>query len=333
MNPYKSASIHAFWQSGVSSVPWHLLDPMVDVYPIITKETLVSSAGSCFAQHVARYIRSTGYRYHVVEGEEVETLFSAAYGNIYTTRQLVQLIKRAWGYLDGEGAETVWRRREDGLWIDAFRPTVSQPMPDKSLIYEDRLKHLRKVKKLFETTNVFIFTLGMTECWSARSGLVFPVAPGVLDDSTKIEDFSFNNLRVSEIVTDFQEFLSLVRAVNPSLKIILTVSPVPFRATYEKEHVLTANCYSKSALRAAAYELVSHEQGIFYFPSYEIFTGTYTSGQLYQNNLREVTAEGIKLAMSCFFRHFTAEGQTGQVKTVYTSNDDEDVLCDESFFI
>jgi len=47
--------------------------------------------------------------------------FSARYGNIYTARQLLQLVERAYGRFTPD--EPVWRR-DDGGYGDPFRPRV-----------------------------------------------------------------------------------------------------------------------------------------------------------------------------------------------------------------
>ena len=63
-NPYTDAPAHAFWRKAVSRVPWNFLDPMVDDHPIINQATRVVSAGSCFAQNMAKFVQSIGYNYY-----------------------------------------------------------------------------------------------------------------------------------------------------------------------------------------------------------------------------------------------------------------------------
>ena len=63
----------------------------------------VVSAGSCFAARIANFIRSSGLTYlfdddRVVSDndlvrEESDAIFSLRYGNIYTTRHLLQLLQ------------------------------------------------------------------------------------------------------------------------------------------------------------------------------------------------------------------------------------------------
>jgi hypothetical protein len=52
---------------------------------------------------------------------------------------------------------------------------------------------------------------------------------------------------------------------------VLSVSPVPFTATFEMESAIVADCVSKSTLRAAAHEFLKDPgAGAIYWPSFEI---------------------------------------------------------------
>lgn len=328
-HPYADLPDHAFWRQAVSRVAWNALDPVIEDRPIIDRQSAVASAGSCFAQHVARYIQKAGYRYLVTEKREgAETaLFSACYGNIYTARQMLQLAKRAYGLMNDGGDKNFWRGPKNGLWLDALRPEAAGPWTALESAARDRLKHLACVRRIFEEADIFVFTLGLTECWAAKAdGLVYPAAPGVLAEAD-LEDFEFLNFTVADVVADFLDFLAIMRTKNPEVKIILTVSPVPLRATASGQHVLVANSYSKSVLRAAAEEIRRSAEGIYYFPSYEIFTGSYNGGRFYQSDLREVTAAGVDLAMRLFLRHFTVGGREND-NNYYEAADYDDVVCE-----
>ncbi len=90
------------------------------------------SAGSCFASNVRRYLEAWGYTYTVTESahpqwpESKESMyyeaFSARYGNIYTARQMWQLLERATG--DWKPADEYWES-PDGELIDPYRPGLT----------------------------------------------------------------------------------------------------------------------------------------------------------------------------------------------------------------
>jgi hypothetical protein len=70
---------------------------------------------------------------------------------------------------------------------------------------------------------------------------------------------------MNEVYKYLNEFLSKVKAINPEIKFILTMSPVPLTATFEDKHVLTSTTYKKYVLRAAAEEVELKNSYVYYF--------------------------------------------------------------------
>lgn len=316
--PYSDLPSHQFWKSAVGSVPRAAVDPVVNARFQVTRETRIATAGSCFAQNISSTLRRHGFNYFMTEWaaeynippEEAQRrmydVYSARYGNIYTARQLLQVYQRSMGKL--VTAETTWQRA-DGRYVDPFRPLVD---PDgfeaPEMVQLHMLFHLGRVRELFEKLDVLIFTLGLTEAWRCKlDGAVYPLAPGVAGGAMDSSRYEFVNFRMSEVVEDLDNFLALLHEHNPRARVILTVSPVPLIATYEPQHALVATTYSKSVLRAAAGEICARHQNCDYFPSYEIVTGNYARGAYFENDLRQVTAEGVDHVMRLFLRHYSQE--------------------------
>ena len=103
-------------------------------------------------------------------------IYSARYGNIYTSRQWLQLIERAFGERDP--LDRAWSC--EGGFVDPFRPNIEPgAIGSADEVEVLRRDHLACVRQLFEQTDVFVFTLGMTETWMrVADGTVFPIAPG-----------------------------------------------------------------------------------------------------------------------------------------------------------
>lgn len=317
-HPYKSAPAHTSWRRSVGSVEPREIDPVVDLGIKIDRNTRVATAGSCFAQHIARYLRQGGYNYflaetgHPVLPEGVRLannygLFSARYGNIYTSRQLLQLFERAHGLF--RPAEDCWQSAPD-VFLDPFRPTA-QPggFISELEMRLDRDQHLTAVRRMFKKLDVFVFTLGLTECWVSRDdGAVFPVCPGVSGGMFDKDRHVFCNETVDDVVSEMSAFLMHLARVNPGAHVILTVSPVPLAATARTDqHVLSATTYSKSVLRVAAEMLTSRFPHVHYFPSYEIITGAFSRGAYYAEDLRNVLENGVEHVMELFLKHVAGE--------------------------
>jgi hypothetical protein len=315
-NPYKKLPDKAFWRRAVAQPKPGDVDPVGAFDLRITPETKVATAGSCFAQHIARYLRQSGFSYYVAEpghpilpatvrAENNYGLFSARFGNIYTARQLIQLFERAYGRFSP--VEDVWRE-DDQVFLDPFRPT-SQPggFVSEDEMRQDREQHLRAVRTMFETLDVFVFTLGLTECWRSRQdGAVFPLCPGVEGGIFDPDCHEFYNQTVADVIEDLTQFRNALREVNPAAQIVFTVSPVPLVATAEPgAHVLSATTYSKSVLRVAAEAISRSFENVHYFPSYEIIVGAFNRGAYYGPDLRNVVETGVGHVMRLFMEHAT----------------------------
>jgi GSCFA family/Polysaccharide biosynthesis enzyme WcbI len=333
-HPYVGLPRRQFWRSAVSEVPAEAVDPIDDPPFVISSQMKVATAGSCFAQHIAAALKLAGFNYFVSEPSPPDLsqeeaarrqygLFSARYGNIYTTRQLLQLYDRAYGAFKPDDGAWV---RPDGRYVDPFRPAVE---PDgfatEEAVIRSRDRHLETVRHLFEQLNILVITLGLTEAWRSRSdGAVVPLAPGVAADPPDRHIYEFVNFSVAEVGKDLEEFQAKLKEVNPRARIILTVSPVPLAATFEHRHVLTATTYSKAVLRVAAEQIAQGRDDVMYFPAYEIITGNYGHASHFEEDMRTVRQSSVNQVMDLFLRHCTDRSDVvGTIESI------QRVICDE----
>jgi hypothetical protein len=315
-NPYCELPRTAFWQPAVAQAnPFDFGGVFTPKWKI-GRETRIATAGSCFAQHVARALRSRSLNVLDVEPPTMGLhesdwirfgygTYSARYGNIYTAQQLLTIAKEAFcGFRPVEGA---WKLGD--RYVDAMRPSVE---PDGlSSPYEVQVHrdfHLEKVKELFLTMDLLIFTLGLTEGWAhSNDGTVYPMCPGTIAGTFDPVRHEFRNYGFQDTLLAIGEFrrILLEHRQGRAFQLLLTVSPVPLTATASGLHVLQATSYSKAVLRAVAGELAKSESDVDYFPSFEIITNPAVRSMFYDHNLRSIRAEGVASVMSEFFRAYT----------------------------
>jgi hypothetical protein len=334
MNPYADLPKQHFWKAAVSGIHPDDVDPLIDVPFTIGRDEKIAAAGSCFAQHISRFLSQQGYNYLITEGTAGDRYgpFPARFGNIYTVRQLLQLFRRTYGVF----RPTVRAWKAENRFVDPFRPQIPEGGYDSEAAVESAMEsHLSAVKRMFKQADILIFTLGLTEAWEcAADGAVVPVPPGVIGAEEQQDAYRFRNFSVSEMEADLTAFVTALRTVNPTIRLILTVSPVPLVASY-RGHVLTATTYSKCALRVLCESAEQNLPGVAYFPSYEIISGAHNKGRFFEDNLRAVREEGVAHVMSIFKRHFLAEGEgSGQMdaperKRTFVKVEGQELLCDE----
>jgi hypothetical protein len=304
--PYDGLEARAVWKRAVTGRAPDDIDPQTPPPFTFSPAAKVASAGSCFAQRIAEALRERGCNYFVAEPGPAERgygTYSARFGNLYTTVQLAQLFDRAFGLF--APADDVWERHAGGF-VDALRPRVEPGgFPTRDALLADREAHLAAVRRMFAEADVFAFTLGLTEAWrSTRDGTAYPVPPGREFGRFDPAAYRFENLGVAANVDALGRFLIALRAINPRVNVILTVSPVPLAATAGPAHVLAATVYSKSVLRVAAEEIARTFDRVAYFASYEIVTATFDPAGSFEADRRTIAPAGVDRVMRSFFRHF-----------------------------
>ncbi len=203
IHPYRSLPASNFWSRAVATPGAHEVDPMTGAPFMITQADQVGTMGSCFAQHLSRFLQRSGLNYFVPEGGEQDQgygVFSARYGNVYTVRQAVQLFDRAYGAF--APLDEAWRSGD--RWVDPFRPQVEpRGFATQTDVLADRERHLAAVRKVFEESSVLVFTLGLTEGWrDRRDGAMYPVVPGASGGEFNPDRHEFVNFTAAEVTED-----------------------------------------------------------------------------------------------------------------------------------
>jgi hypothetical protein len=281
---------------------------LVRASPFLRANDRIASLGSCFAANMVPRLRRSGYfyideepRHPAFAGLPPDNFsyekFSAAYGNIYTPRQFLQLLDRA---------EGLFHPRED-RWvvgseiIDPFRPGLKYPARTHREFDALTRSHLAAARRAFSKASVVIFTLGLTEAWvSSADGAVFPACPGTVAGEFDPAKHVFHNFTFAEIVADLEAILSRLRAYREDIRLLLTVSPVPLVATASDDHVVEATVYSKSLLRAACGDIVARHANVGYFPAYEIVAGPQAPKDYFDADKRNVSMKGVNSVMRVF---------------------------------
>ena len=338
-HPYSALPERAIWRKAVAETHALRLDDLYRRKFDISADMAISTAGSCFAQHIATSLTKNGFNFRDFEPApplfpQAHTkaynygVYSARYCNIYSVRQLLQTFDRAFGKFVSQ--EPAWVKG-DGV-VDPFRPLL-EPDPFGSVAEMERARqsHLAATRMLFEKTDVFVFTLGLTEAWvSKRDGAVLPLCPGTVAGRFDENKYEFKNFNYFEIFEDLVAFITRLREINANVKFVFTVSPVPLTATKSDHHVLAASLYSKSVLRSVAGHIADEAGFVDYFPSYEIIAAPSMRGIFYDPNLRTVTPAGVDYVMSHFFKeHRGDEAPTAPATITAAAMGDNEAVCEE----
>ncbi|MCW8108067.1 GSCFA domain-containing protein [Alteromonas ponticola] len=341
-NPYKNLGDNAFWKLAVADRNMFAISELWSPKFHLKQNHKVVTYGSCFAQHIGRALKERGFNWHRTEEPPVGLssenckifnydIFSSRTGNIYTTTLLKQWIK--WCIDPTSISDETWV--SGNRFIDPFRPRIE---PDGfQSAHEARQSLLQTVNSFHQSikdADVFVFTLGLTESWhNEETGVEYPMCPGTVAGDFDPEKHKFENLSFSRTYHALSDSINMMKEINPELRFILTVSPVPLTATYTGQHVVLATMAAKSTLRAVAHEFAVQNEYIDYFPSYEIINSPVFKGAFFEPNQRNVSSFGVNFVMNSFFeciqKRFGDVSFSSSPSSPPTSEEAEDAVCEE----
>ena len=343
-HPYDDLGPAAFWKTAVAEPgAFGLSGLWQPKFPVRPKHKIVT-AGSCFAQHIGRALAERGYGWidcepapPYMQTEHARShgygVFSFRTGNIYTPAMLLQWLHLAYGVRADSGE--IWEK--DARFYDPLRPAIEpNGFATEAELRDAREETYAALRRAVETTDLFVFTLGLTERWrNAKTDVEYALCPGTVAGTFDPEQHIFVNANTRQTAAALRDVIRFLRGKQPKLRILLTVSPVPLTATASGKHVLTATHYSKSVLRAVAGMAADRYSFVDYFPSYEIITHPVFRGMFFAPNMRSVVPEGVATVMKHFFADQIAafpelrelRVMPGKAETAAVA--EEDVRCEE----
>jgi hypothetical protein len=266
---------------------------------LITRQTPVATIGSCFAHEIRHWLIENGYNFLQTEpglpGMPNFDCGSANYGPVYNTACMRQIFEAAYGLFDP--AEKFWRVGDK--LADPFRRGIG--WPDEAARGAELARHHAAVRRVAEESRVLIATAGLAEVWRSREdgATFFMVPPAEVFDPERHECVMTS---VSENVENLERLYTLLRAKNPALRLMMTVSPVPMMATPTDQSGVVVDCVSKATLRIAVDSFCRNHPEVVYFPAYEYVKRIAVAA--FEADHRHVRREVVAEIMSLFRRKF-----------------------------
>jgi hypothetical protein len=214
----------------------------------LARTARVLTVGSCFADSIGSRLRLN----------KVNALVNP-FGTVFQPLALAQLLRAA------AGEEQDWQQHvveARGRWQSYdFHSTIGAESPVELL--QTIQETVRRVGDFVRTADVVVLTLGTAWAYRLRE------TGELVSNLHKLPAGLFEKelLTADEIVNGLAEVHALLRRVNPTIRIVLTLSPVR-----HVKDTLPLNAVSKSVLRVACHYLSELLPGVSYFPAYELLT-------------------------------------------------------------
>ncbi len=233
--------------------------------------------GSCFAESMGQRLRESGFR-----------VIQNPFGVLYNPSSIVQAIRRMMDPLPFRLTDLV---EYDGLYHSfSHHGSFSNSDPAEALEHMNAA-HRQAVKGLKESTRL-ILTLGTSWVYTNEK------TDGVVANCHKFPaaHFQRHRMTVEQCVHEFSSLFDRLFVDNPSLHVIMTVSPV----RHQKDG-FHANNLSKAILLLATEALAERYPTVHYYPSYELMMDDLRDYRFYAEDMLHPSS----VAVSYIWDHFT----------------------------
>jgi hypothetical protein len=227
--------------------------------------------GSCFARNVEERLEQAGAtvtsRQIAVRDLGNASAREGGVFNKYTPVSILQELKWAAG-IEAYPEEALLPLGVDNYYDPYLSGKAGRGPGDELMARREEVGQY--FAQIFQA-DVAILTLGLIESWTdLETGLSLNEAPNPKILMRHSGRFAFEQLSFEQCEAALAEIAEILKAHGkPGQKKVVTVSPVPLGRTFTSDDIVVANATSKSTLRTAAMRLVSQNDDIDYFPSYE----------------------------------------------------------------
>jgi hypothetical protein len=255
--------------------------------PMLQPTDKVVTLGSCFAQELRNVLEAAQF-------SSGSFWIPSGLNNTFAIHDFV-----AWCVTGDAGVRAYRYDRDDAGEIREWTPE------------DERETYLAHVKE----AGAFVFTLGLAEVWTDReTGLTFwrGVPEGIFEE----DRHEFRLSTVEENVENVRHTIELIRTVNATAPIILTLSPVPLQATFRDISCVTADCVSKSVLRVALDTVTGEQDLVYYWPSFELvkWGGAAFDWSAYGVDARHVDRYLVECIIAGFAEAFYGPAHAGELR-------------------
>lgn len=243
--------------------------------------------GSCFSEQIYHKLHDLKFNVH-------SNPFGIVFNPESIANQLTRIVNKHY-FTKNEVIE----KQQQYVCLD----THSQFTASNPTLLLDQLNHQIVVwhQHLCKAHTLFI-TFGSAFAYAKKD------TQQVVANCHKIPQSYFNKqlLTTSSLVAQFHALYELLLALNPTLQIVLTVSPVK----HLKDGVVENNL-SKSILIQTSHQLVNDLAHCSYFPSYELVTDDLRDYRFYEKDLAHPNALAVDYVWQkfaeCYFNNHTTQ--------------------------
>ena len=269
---------------------------LVSNFPFqISYQDYILLLGSCFSDHIGTFLAKN--RFNVL---------SNPFGTLFNPVSIANAIKMS---IEPKLFSELYYYYFNNNWVSfAHHGSFSNPCENQFI---KQINEQWNVSKTFlKKTNFLFITFGSAYCYK------FLERDLIVANCHKIPNAKFEKfrLKIDEIVQIYQEIIQKIQKINPSVKIIFSVSPVRHLGDGFHENQL-----SKSVLHLAI-EQLTNNKNIFYFPAYEILMDDLRDYRFYAEDLCHIGENAVRYIEEFFTNTFFSQITKDKQKEIEKEN-------------
>ncbi len=249
--------------------------------------------GSCFSTTIYSELKERGFKY--ISGNPFGVLFNPVAIANALTRIIEQKKVEKEEFFENQG---IFRHWDFGSQI--FEKDVQTTVTKLNETIVSQHQFLKK-------THVVFITLGTAWVYELIEN------QKIVANCHKMQASSFKKrlLKAAEIQKAIEEMVEKLHQINPSVHVVLTVSPI--------RHIkdgMVENQRSKSILLTAVHELVDTIKNVSYFPSYELIMDDLRDYRFYKKDLIHPNEQAIEYIWDKFKTAYFSKKTIEQITQV-----------------
>lgn len=246
--------------------------------PLLDYRSAVYAAGSCFAVHLGDRLKEEGF-----------DIQRHPFGIVYSPWALLRQFERL---LEGRLYNLDDLHCQDEVWF-SYDHHSDCAGTNPHLVLENINGSLETGSQVLKHAGLLLLTFGSARTF-CLAGNGTPVANC---HRSPASTFIQNQAEPAQMIPAYLQLIRKLRQHNPSLKIVLTVSPVR-----HLREGLEQNNRSKARLFLLVEALCAQAEGVYYFPAYECLLDVLRDYRWYADDLAHPSAAAVKYICDAFMQ-------------------------------
>ncbi len=252
--------------------------------------------GSCFSESISQYFFDRKFRIQV-----------NPHGVIYNPISIANSIDEIVALRDAN--EKAFYKKEGRLQSFNHHSSIAA---ETSAGLKERIQTINQSSSAFlKKADIVFITLGTAWAYYHKD-LKQIVANNLKAPSTFFEQ---KLLSIQQITAALRRMIESIQTINSNAKIVFTVSPVR-----HAKQGLVENNRSKARLIEAVHQLLEEEQGLTYFPSYELVIDVLRDYRFYKKDLVHPSQLATDFVWEYLHTHFITSADYNLIEKLHKLN-------------